>query len=594
VCSDVLAKKISDDIGLLLPPKPAAEARALFKPVVMNCPTNKVQAATAAVEYYRYFLTKLYAGVVFQVAQRPVKLATHFNDVARFVAQDEQFLASMFADGTEGAYGSDGGFLRVCDVGTSATPLCTIATKNKIAGIAVPPTALRDVYPAYVFAIGLIPDSPRCGRQLVLSPASTELYAENLKFKPPCYDAVVFPQYENPDLYATPASLAATTFQYPWVTVAVCPVEESITESSRFRLAIPDPQSVAGVPDVVKLGPRASEVENPDDPDNPGLPAALQTALNTFLGPATGGLSSNCDAAASYSSLLRPTNTVVAWLDRLASRAAGLVGPKSLYAAHATVSGTVKALPKSPVGPVDPRTFFGTLTAFAAGTRLDLLGAPQIAEAGRWTTLFATSPGSITVQSSIGDATLGFVNSKPAVLSQGGGACGTVGNASCGMLTMEGTVTGPPAVTGIYRVSWKSLQNQPAPKFAALDVRDSDGNVLARVSYSNESGQRVLRYNATGPGTGTPVGTWKVGVVQSFVLTIDLNSLNTPDAISLTITTPTGTTSTCPCSSLDYFNYPNVATNLKHITADFSGIDSGILAWDDIEILRLPDQPADY
>ena len=602
VCSDELAKKISDDVGLFLPPKPAAEARALFRTVVESCPDSKYQAAKDAVEYYRYFLTKLYAGVVFQFAGRPAKLAEHFNDIVRFVAQEpQQFLPSMFATGTEAgtqsdpSYGADGGQLKVCDRSNADTPLCTIVSKNLIAGIGVPPSALRDVYPAYVFAIGLVSNA-RCGRLLSgFSGNSTDLFAENLRFKTPCYDAVVFPHYDNPD---QPTSLIPTTFQYPWVTAAVCPVEENETVSSRFRLAIPDPESTPAVADVIKLGPKPLQNEV-KDPAHPTLPAALLTALQTFLGHQTGGLSSNCDASTAVASVLRPSNTVVAWLDRLASRAAVLIGPKSLYAGHATTSGTYSSLPKSPIGPVDPRTFFGTFTAFAPGTRLDLLTPPQPSDAGQWTTLFATPPGTITVLSSIGDATLGFLaGSKPVVLSQGGGACGTVGNASCGMLTLEGTVTGPPAVTGIYRVTWKSLQNQPAPKFAPIDVRDSVGNVLARVSYSTEASSRVLRYNATGPGTGQLVGTWKVGVVQEFVLTIDLNSLNTPDAISLTITAPTGTTSACPvtspCVSLDYFNFPNVATNLYHITADFDGIDSGTLAWDDIEILRLPDQPADY
>jgi hypothetical protein len=596
-CNDALATTIGDEITALLPTQQANNARTLFKAVATACPTDKVTAAKNAVAYYKYFLDQLYANpsLVLQPAGTPAALKTHFNNIAAFVAQEPQFRESMFAKGTETnpSYGTDGGALKVCNVGTADTPLCQIITKNSIAGIAVPPSALLSTYPAYVFAIGLVSNA-ECGSLVI----DAQKYSENLKFKPPCYDAVVFPQYQNPDQFNTPSSLVQTTFKSPWVTLAVCPLEQFNTTAeidfSKYRLAIPalNPPFDEVKYHPVKLGPYALDIVDPNTQSD------LATALSAFLyGTAAdkhGGMSVNCAASADVASITNypqgPVGVAVAWLDRLASRAAALVGPKPLYAGHLTTSGTYKSLPKSPVGNVDSRTFFATFLSPPEGPYSPGFTFPTIppagsspADVGFWTTAQATAPGSITIQAALGDPTLGL-NSRPVVLSQGGGAC----DKSCGQLLLEGTVTGPRARTGIYLVTWESVENKPTVKFAPFDVRDSTGKVLARISYSTEMSNRVLRYNATKAGTGTLIGNWTVGVKQTFVITVNLNTKRTSVSINGVPFKDPGATDP------KLFPYLNTtAQDLYHVTADFSGIDAGTVAWDNIEVLRLPDHPAD-
>jgi hypothetical protein len=235
----------------------------------------------------------------------------------------------------------------------------------------------------------------------------------------------------------------------------------------------------------------------------------------------------------------------LAWLTRRA------IGIQTAYAAHGGLGGLGDFI--SPFGAVDALLFKGTFTADAIGS------TPVNADVGTWTTQI-TAPGSISVESSLGDLT-----SKPVVLSQAGGNCET-----CGGLLMQGNLTsaGPLATDGRYHVEWTSVQDAPAVKGAPFVLRSSAGAEIARVTYSTVSSANVLSYN------GTVFGTWVRHVSQHFEIEVDLNAKTT----SLTVDGVAVATGS--------FTAANFAT----VSADYRGIDSGVMGWDNISVTRLSDQ----
>jgi len=359
-------------------------------------------------------------------------------------------------------------------------------------------------------------------------PSSTCVSA-NLAFQPPCYDFSVNP---------------VTTFGPPFVTVAICQREtgDPVVDAPiyRARLAHPSPTD----PTQVRVTPKVS------DPFH----------LN------------QCPASVAQA----PSAGAASLLDRLGARLASLLGPTPAYAVHGGAAGLAGSF--SPFGAVDSAVFIGTFTN-------DVVGQPPSANAdsgrGTWTTII-TPPGSILVQSALGDLT-----NKPVVLSQAGGAC-----SQCGPLELRGTLFQRTATEkakfGTYIVSFKSVQSKPTVKGAPFRLRadSAGGAMLAELRYRSEMSGNTLYYN----GVLVPGVPWVQNVAQRFEVTIDFDvradhpvpttRLRIFRAIDnvLLYTAPA-----------DVPFYDASASNLVQFAAEFSGIDAGVMGLDDIFIGRRVD-----
>jgi hypothetical protein len=288
------------------------------------------------------------------------------------------------------------------------------------------------------------------------------------------------------------------------------------------------------------------------DPIPGNVPALghLEDAGNTTVTEPTGIYPVGCphdNYIGSWTGGFGGIATRLAWLTGRA------FGVQYAYAANGGLGGLDDDL-SSPFGGLDLLVFKATFTADAIGS------TPTTPEVGSWFST-VTQPGSITVQSSLGDLT-----TQPVVLSQGGGNCD-----DCGGLLLRGTLAsvGPLATTGRYRVEWNSVQDAPSVKGAPFILSSSTGQEIARVTYSTVSSDEVLSYN------GTAFGTWTRHVTQHFEIVVDLDAQTT----SLTVD-----------GVLILSNQPFTASNFATIAADFSGIDSGVMGWDDILVTRLADQ----
>ena len=244
-------------------------------------------------------------------------------------------------------------------------------------------------------------------------------------------------------------------------------------------------------------------------------------------------------------------------LGRALAAAISALTPRTAYAAHGGLGGLTGRL--SPFGGVELTFFRATFTADATGQ------PPGAPETGSWTTVVAVPPGSITVQPSLGNLT-----AKPVVLNQGGGNC-TV----CGGLELTGTATTATevdATSGVYIVRWMSLEDKPTPKEAPIVIRSAAGHEIARLSYRRLSSQRTLAYN----GATLPVA-WAQSVAQSFEVVVDLATKTTSLRID-----------GAPVAGFQSVPFVNAAaTDVGTIGAEFSGIDAGIVGWDNISITKI-------
>ena len=244
----------------------------------------------------------------------------------------------------------------------------------------------------------------------------------------------------------------------------------------------------------------------------------------------------------------------LAWLGKKAMM------PAVAYGTDKGLGGIGGAL--SPFGGVDAQIF-----AASFNVPPDTVGRPPILVNGNYFfTKNVEAPGSILIQSSLGTYT-----GPLAVLSQGGGNC-----AVCGGLDLTAhfySVSGHPADDGVYEVNWTSVQASPSVKGAPFVVRDSAGHEVARVTYiTAKNSQNKLTYN------GQVVAAWTRNVAQHFSLVVNLNNNTTTlyiDGVSMG--------SKAFVSSL--------ADDLASIGAEFSGIDSGVMGWDEIGVRRIADQP---
>jgi hypothetical protein len=240
------------------------------------------------------------------------------------------------------------------------------------------------------------------------------------------------------------------------------------------------------------------------------------------------------------------------------------VTPQSAYAGHGGLGGLGGGF--SPVGAVDLEIFRATFTNNTVGV------APGAPETGTWTQA-TKPPGSILVQSSLGQQ-----SSNLAVLNQGGGNCKTCfGLLLQGNLEHAGTAF---ATTGKYDVEWTSLQENANMKEALFALRSSSGANIATVTYAVRNNVNLIMYNNTSKNNNnTFVDNWVQHVPRSFRIRVDLDA---------------GTTSLFldgnPVAGAQDVAFLSSAANLATVSADFRGIDSGTMGWDNIIVTRLSDE----
>ena len=163
---------------------------------------------------------------------------------------------------------------------------------------------------------------------------------------------------------------------------------------------------------------------------------------------------------------------------------------------------------------------------------------------------------------------LGQQNSKLVVLSQGGGNCGP----KCGGLLLEGLLSndaGVHATNGVYDAEWISLQDGPTLKKATFALRSSSDVDLASVHYSTKSNVNIITFG----NSNTTLANWERYVPMHFRVRVDLDA----NTATLFIDTIEKVTASIPA-----------AANFAKIVADFRGIDSGVMGWDNIKVQRIP------
>lgn len=256
--------------------------------------------------------------------------------------------------------------------------------------------------------------------------------------------------------------------------------------------------------------------------------------------------------------------TRLAWLGKRA------FGPNVAYATHTGITGT--GTKTSPWGGVDLRVFDAPVVVppNVVGSFPTQLPSGD----GAWDAAsFATAPGSITVQSSLGQ-----YNHPMIVMSQAGGAC----TKKCGGLLLQGdlfSADGSAATVGKYRATFVALEDGPSVKEAPFSLRDDTNKELVRVSFVTRSSVNEIwvNYNSK-TGAGTKIGTWTTHVPETFTLTVDLGAGTASVEIGSSSTVVTGGFK------------DSTAANLARISFDARGIDSGITGWDDIRVQRLSDK----
>jgi len=251
------------------------------------------------------------------------------------------------------------------------------------------------------------------------------------------------------------------------------------------------------------------------------------------------------------------TNFGNGFVGRALAALVNAVTPRSAYAAHGGLGGLAASM--SPFGGVE-------LTFFRATFSADALNQPPVTpEKGSWTTIVADPPGSIKVQQSFADLT-----DKPVVLNQSGGNC-----TQCGGLTLVGTATTATEVnaqSGVYVVRWNSVEDKPSPKQAPFVIRSVAGAEIARISYRSVSSQDFLDYN----NVMLPVS-WVQHVSQFFEIVVNLDTKTTSLRIDGT-----------PVAGFQNVPFVNAAAlDVGKIGAEFSGIDAGIIGWDNVSITKV-------
>lgn len=249
---------------------------------------------------------------------------------------------------------------------------------------------------------------------------------------------------------------------------------------------------------------------------------------------------------------------------RLAWIAKKTFGVETAYAIHGGLGGTGGGM--SPFGGVDLEVFHATFSNETVGTQ------PTAPEVGSWGPVSVTAPGSITVQDSLGALT---TTGHVVVLNQAGGAC-----KNCGGLLLQGNLfvaAGQPAAhNGVYEATFIALQDNANMKSASFKLRDSGNNVLAQVSFVVQSNTNKVLFNGSDTGAR-----WVRHIPLYFTIDVDLDH----HTASYTISNAAG----AQLQTASGVSFLNTTTNFTNISADFGGIDSGVMGWDEIRVVRLQD-----
>ena len=262
-------------------------------------------------------------------------------------------------------------------------------------------------------------------------------------------------------------------------------------------------------------------------------------------------------------------NGIGAAVTRLAWMAKRAVTPQSAYAGHGGLGGLGGGF--SPVGAVDLEVFRATFTNDTVGNK------PGTPETGTWEIVTLTPPGSILVQNSLGQQ-----SSKLVVLNQSGGNC----TKNCGGLYLRGNFesAGTQATTGTYDAEFDALQAQSNMKEATFALRDNADANIATVTFAVRNNTNLILYNDKKGSPQKLLGNWVQGVPVHFRIRVTLG-LTTGDTQSTEVWVDRAATST-------FANVPFLAnaSNFARIVADFRGIDSGTMGWDNIIVTRLSDE----
>ena len=268
-------------------------------------------------------------------------------------------------------------------------------------------------------------------------------------------------------------------------------------------------------------------------------------------------------------------------LGRALAHAYEYLRPRPLFATHGGTSGWIGSGGFSPVGgaqTVDFEDDFNDPADFNDG-----VDTPDLGQS--WT-INTTPPGYIQIQDALGNMSGGVV-----VLSQAQGNC----DKKCPTFSLLGTRY-PASVSeniGSEAVSWTALQNKPSVKDGPFKVFNANDVEIARLSYVTESdpmigSQNKLIFKVYGNGTQVTTieaGFWTQNESQRFTITVNLNTLDPANAnrVSLSI-------NGIPVNGAQNIYTPR-ASSLKTIGYELTGIDAGVIASDDWQVLRLADIP---
>lgn len=249
-------------------------------------------------------------------------------------------------------------------------------------------------------------------------------------------------------------------------------------------------------------------------------------------------------------------------MNRLASIGRRTLGIRPAYATDKGLGGIGSTL--SDWGGINAQIFVANFDVPP-----NALDAPPV-DVGNYTFTYEfANPGSILIKSSLGNVTGPLL-----VLSQGGGNC-----TACGGLYLRAnffSASGSAADDGTYDVNWTSVQASPSVKGAPFVVRSSDGLEIARLTYSTVSSKNYLTYNSTPLPDSLA---WVRNVGQNFTITVDLDANTTTLKIG----------GVAVLTNQPFVN--TAAQNLASFSAEFSGIDSGVMGVDAINVQRRSDQP---
>ena len=115
-------------------------------------------------------------------------------------------------------------------------------------------------------------------------------------------------------------------------------------------------------------------------------------------------------------------------------------------------------------------------------------------------------------------------------------------------------------------------------KEANFVLRDNGGNDIAKVTFAVRNNVNLILYNDKKNGTVRLLGNWVQYVPYQFRIQVNLDTNKT--------TVWFNNSSTPTWADVPFMSS---ADNFSTISADFKGIDSGTMGWDEIKVTRLPD-----